>query len=98
MGSKSLPLCVQRNRTASKGIKQVKLRTAHLPMRIVAFFLRNDEEELSIEDVKSKFSVNYTTAQRALCRLSDNGWLIRREAGKNSLYSINRDMLDKVNR
>lgn len=75
-----------------------RLRTANLPMKIVAFFLRNEDEELSIEDVKTKFSVNYYTAQRALYRLSKSEWLHRREVGGSSLYTINPNMLDKVNR
>lgn len=78
--------------------RAASLRTINLPMKIVAFFLRNDDEELSIDDAKDKFSVKYHTAQRALCRLAANGWLVRREVGNTSLYSINPAILETVNR
>lgn len=69
------------------------MRTIHLPMRILAFFIRNDDEELSIQDVCDKFGVNYQSAQRALLRLNNNDWLDRREVGQVSLYSIKREAL-----
>lgn len=62
-------------------------------MKILAFFIRNDDEELSIQDVCDKFGVNYQSAQRALLRLNNNDWLDRREVGNVSLYSIKPEAL-----
>lgn len=62
-------------------------------MKILAFFIRNDDEELSIQDVCDKFGVNYQSAQRALLRLNNNDWLNRREVGNVSLYSIKPEAL-----
>lgn len=58
-------------------------------MKIIAFFARNEDEELSIQDVAEKFEVTYATAQRALLRLHKNNWLERREDGLTSLYAMN---------
>lgn len=65
------------------------LRTTNLPMRILVFFLRNPDEELTIEDTILKFGVTYSAAQRALLRMSKNGILIlRRESNRRSYYRL----------
>lgn len=74
-------------------MRTADVRTVHLPMKILAFFIRNDDEELSIQDVCDKFGVNYQSAQRALLRLNNNDWLDRREVGNVSLYSIKPEAL-----
>lgn len=62
-------------------------------MRILAFFIRNEDEELSIQDVSDKFGVTYQSAQRSLLRLHNNDWLDRREVGQVSLYGIKPEAL-----
>lgn len=68
-------------------------RTPNLPVKIVFFFIRNPDEELSIQDAEAKFNVSYSTAQRALTRLVTNGWLLRRDLGNAALYTINPKMV-----
>lgn len=61
-------------------------------MKLLLFFMRNPDEELSINDAQKKFGVTYSTAQRAFNRLVTNGWLLRRDVGKGVLYEINPEM------
>lgn len=68
-------------------------RSPNLPMKLLLFFMRNPDEELAIQDAETKFGVTYSTAQRAFTRLVTNGWLIRRQVGNTSLYSINSKMI-----
>jgi transposase len=62
-------------------------------MKLLLFFMRNPDEELSIQDAEAKFNVSYTTAQRAFNRLVTNGWLLRRQLGNAALYAVNPKML-----
>lgn len=72
------------------------MRTTHIPISIIVFFARNEDEELCIEDVQRKFSTTYYAAQKALWRLHKNGWLIKHEVGRTGFYSINPKMLESI--
>lgn len=66
-------------------------------MRILVFFLRNPDEELTIEDVILKFGVPYSAAQRALLRMSKNGILNpRRESDRRSHYRLHSPYLNHL--
>lgn len=63
-------------------------------MKVIAFFVKNDDEELTIEDVATKFSVTYWTSQRALDRLVKNEWLLKESVGRTAFYKANPEMID----
>lgn len=71
------------------------MKTSRLPVKIVSFFTYNQDEELQIADVMVKWSVGYTTAQKALHRLVENGWLMRLAKGKESVFRLNTEASSK---
>ena len=51
----------------------MKFRAGHLPARVLAFLEANPDEELTIEQVATKFSATHWTVRNALRRLMLSG-------------------------
>jgi hypothetical protein len=58
-----------------------------LPMKIVVFFARNPDEELTMKDIHAKFGVGYNLSQQ-LKHITEQGWIRKLSHGSKNNPSV----------
>lgn len=65
-------------------------------MKIIAFFARNPDEELTVDDVEVKFGVGHAAAAKALQRLQKSDWLELIVDNDLRLYRVNPAVMQQL--
>ena len=87
----SMKLDVQKVEFAAK-----KIRTITHPARVQIIKLLEENEKLNVTQIYEKLNILQAETSHHLALLREYGILKKVRSGKMSIYSLNRDLLDRI--